>query len=86
MLAKYFENETHDDLAKYDEYHLFLGKEKVIYFETFKFGVHSTEYKLLFLQKEQIKLCIKNAEVRNNFEYRVIILEDLNNQCLYEVR
>ena len=30
-----------------------------MYFETFEFGVHSTEYKLLFLQKEQIKLCIK---------------------------
>lgn len=28
MLTKYFENETHDVLAKYDEYHLFLDKEK----------------------------------------------------------
>lgn len=37
MLATYFENETHDVLVKYDEYHLFL-QVKVIYFETFTPG------------------------------------------------
>lgn len=31
MLTKYFENETHDVLAKYDEYHLFLDEEKKSY-------------------------------------------------------
>lgn len=58
MLTKYFENETHDVLAKYDEYHLFLDEEKkILYFEIFKFGVHALQkYRLLSLQKEQTHL------------------------------
>lgn len=41
VLAKYFENETHGVLAKHDEYNLFLDEYKVVYFETFEFGVYS---------------------------------------------
>lgn len=56
MLAEYFENENHDVLAQYDEYHLFLDMYKVTYFEIFKLVCCVYKMQVVILQEEKIKI------------------------------